>query len=456
MTEPEYESVPAGTMPYHEGAEKAVLGGILLVNEHLMAVIQILKPSDFYLLAHRRIYAAMLSIFERGGNIDPILLAEELKKDAAVESVGGIPGITNLTYGLPVFSTTSMVNYAVTVKEKSNVRSLITNMNKVVADALAEDQDVDTMIDRAEQYIFDLLHRGSSNDFQHIQPLLENAIEKVQTIARQEGARSITGLATGFRDFDQMTSGLQKTDLIILAARPSMGKTALALTIAENAAIIEQAVVAVFSLEMSKEQLVMRLMSSMAKVDAHRFRNGYLTADEWTRLGNAFSDLEKMEIHIDDTPMIGVQEMRTKSRRLAAEKKRLDLIIVDYLQLMGGGRAENRQQEVAKIARDLKQMAKELNCPVIALSQLSRANEKRTDKRPQLGDLRESGAIEQDADLVGFIYREELYKPDEANMGQAEIIIAKQRNGPTGTFNLAFLKEFTRFENLWQDVNYRI
>jgi replicative DNA helicase len=266
----------------------------------------------------------------------------------------------------------------------------------------------------------------------------------------------LTGLTTGFSELDTMTSGLQAQDLIIVAARPSMGKTAFCLTLAQNAALQTGAVVGVFSLEMSKEALVMRMLCSEGHVDAHRFRNGFLSRDEWARMAGALGRLAETRIYIDDTPGISVLEMRAKARRLAAEQKKLDLIIVDYLQLMAGSsrRSESRQQEVSQISRELKGLAKELNVPLVALSQLSRAPEARTDHRPQLADLRESGAIEQDADLVAFIYREEQYNRTEENAGLAELIVAKQRNGPTGTVKLAFLKEFTRFENMWREDHY--
>jgi replicative DNA helicase len=263
----------------------------------------------------------------------------------------------------------------------------------------------------------------------------------------------LTGLTTGFAELDKLTSGLQPSDLIIVAARPSMGKTSLCLTLAQNAAIQANAVVGVFSLEMSKESLVMRMLCSEGHVDAHRFRSGFLSRDEWARLAGALGTLSETKIFIDDTPGISVLEMRAKARRLAAEQKQLDLIIVDYLQLMSGSskRSESRQQEVSQISRELKGLAKELNVPLVALSQLSRAPEARTDHRPQLSDLRESGAIEQDADVVAFIYREEQYNRTEENAGIAEVIVAKQRNGPTDTVQLAFLKEFTRFENMWKE-----
>ncbi len=436
-------------LPSSTESERVILGAILLDNDLVTQAIEQLKPEDFYSLSHRRIFSAMTSLFERGSKIDPILVGEELKRDSALESVGGITAITNLTYGLPHFS--NITNYAKVVHDKSVVRNLIKACNQITSDALTEEDDATVILDRAEQMIFALAEERTRQGFSHVKPVAQTVLEKVQEFARRE-THALTGLATGFRDFDSMTSGLQKTDLVIIAARPSMGKTALCLTLAQNAAIFEQAVVAVFSLEMSKEQLVMRMLSSEAKVDAHRFRNGFLTSDEWGRLGTAINTLETARIYIDDTPGISVLEMRAKSRRLKAEQKKLDLIIVDYLQLMSGGarRTESRQQEVAQISRELKALAKEMDVPVVALSQLSRAPEARTDHRPQLADLRESGSIEQDADVVAFIYREEQYNATEENAGMAEIIIAKQRNGPTGMVRMAFVKEFTRFESLWQ------
>ena len=297
--------------------------------------------------------------------------------------------------------------------------------------------------------IFALAERRTAEGFSHVQPVAEKVLAKVEEYSKRE-THALTGLATGFRELDEMTSGLQPSDLIIVAARPSMGKTALCLTIAQNAAISEKAVVGFFSLEMSKEQLVMRMMSSEAKVDASRFRRGILSREEWERLARAIGTLSDARLFIDDTPGISVLEMRAKARRLAAEQKALDLIVVDYLQLMGGSRRnENRQQEVSQISRELKGLAKELNVPVIALSQLSRAPEARNPPRPMMSDLRESGSIEQDADVVAFIYREDYYKPTDENAGMAELLISKQRNGPTGTIKLAFLKEFTRFENFY-------
>ena len=432
-------------LPSSEESERIILGAILLDNALISQAIEALKAEDFYSPLHRRIFNAMTALFESAKQIDPILIIEELKKEGSVDAIGGISTIANLTFGLPHFS--NLADYIKVVKDKSIVRRLIRTCNQITSEALSEEEDATVLLDHAEQMVFALADERTRQGFEHVQPVAEKVLQKVQEYAKRE-THALTGLATGFRDLDNWTSGLQKTDLIIVAARPSMGKTALCLTLAQNAAILEKAVVAVFSLEMSKEQLVMRMLSSESKVDAHRFRTGYLTRDEWGRLAGGIETLSNAKIFIDDTAGISVLEMRAKARRLAAEQKGLDLIVVDYLQLMGGsGRSESRQQEVSKISRELKGLAKELQVPVVALSQLSRAPEARNPPKPLMSDLRESGSIEQDADVVAFIYREDYYNQTEENQGIAELIIAKQRNGPTGTVRLAFLKEFTRFEN---------
>lgn len=432
-------------LPSSDESERVILGAILLDNTLITQAVELLSPEDFYSPRNRWIYQSMVSLFEKGLPIDPILIGEELKKVGQIDSTGGVAAITNLTYGLPHFS--NIIEYAKVVHEKAVTRNLIKACNQIVSEALAEEEDAALVLDKAEQMIFALADERTRQGFSHIKPVAETVLAKVEEYANRE-THALTGLATGYREFDEMTSGLQKSDLIIVAARPSMGKTALCLNIAQNAAIQEGATVAVFSLEMSKEQLVMRMLSSEARVDAHRFRTGYLTHEEWGRLAGAIGTLSEAGIFIDDTAGISVLEMRAKSRRLATEQKKLDLIVVDYMQLMSGtGRTESRQQEVSKISRELKGLAKELNVPVVALSQLSRAPEARNPPRPLMSDLRESGSIEQDADVVAFIYREEYYKPSEENANVAEILISKQRNGPTGSIKLAFLKEFTRFEN---------
>jgi replicative DNA helicase len=441
------------SLPSNEESERVILGAILLDNSVIAEAVEHLKPADFYSPLNRRVFAAMIALFEKQKQIDPILIGEELKKEGSLESIGGVSTITNLTFGLPHFS--NVAEYIAVVRDKSMMRSLIRTCNAITGEALAEEDDAENILDHAEQLIFALAEARTRQGFSRIAPVADNVLARVREHMAGEGA-GITGLSTGFFELDEMTSGLQRTDLVIIAGRPSMGKTALCLTLAQNAALRSNAVVAVFSLEMSKEQLVTRMLTSEARINAHRFRTGHIMTNEWERLGRAIGTLSETRIFIDDTPGISALEIRAKSRRLAAEQKGLDLIVVDYLQLMGGGsgrRNDNRQQEVSQISRELKALAKELNVPVVALSQLSRAPEARNPPKPLMSDLRESGSIEQDADVVGFIYREDYYKQTDENQGLAELIIAKQRNGPTGTVKLAFLKEFTRFENMYSELH---
>lgn len=437
-------------LPSNEDSERAILGAVLLDNSLISQVVENLKAEDFYHPLHRRIYAGMISLFEASKRIDPILISEELKKDGPVEAIGGVATITNLTFGLPHF--TDLKEYIKVVRDKSLMRHLVRTCNEITSEALEEEDDAEAILDRAEQAIFQLAETKERQGFSKIQPIAESVFVKIQEYAHHD-SHALTGLATGFRDLDQLTSGLQSGDLIIIAARPSMGKTALVLNMAQRAALNEKATVAFFSLEMSKEQLVMRMLSSQASVDSRSLRTGMLGKSDWARLAEAIGMLAATEIYIDDTANISVLEMRAKLRRLIAEQKKLDLIAVDYLQLMGSSRrSENRQQEVSQISRDLKALAKEFNVPVIALSQLSRAPEARKPPRPMMSDLRESGSIEQDADVVAFIYRADYYSKDidsipEEEKNIAELIIAKQRNGPTDTIKLVFLKQFTRFED---------
>jgi len=369
-------------LPSSPDSERVILGAILLDNELITQAIEQISPEDFYSPNNRRIFKAMTALFEKGERIDPILIGEELKKDGSIDSIGGVATITNLTYGLPHFS--DIFDYTKVVKDKAMTRNLIKVCNQITSEALAEEEDAEMILDHAEQLIFALADEKTRQGFSHVQPIAETVLAKVQEFAKRE-SHALTGLSTGFRDLDEKTSGLQPSDLIIVAARPSMGKTALCLTLAQNAAIIENAVVAVFSLEMSKEQLVMRMLSSEARVDAHRFRTGYLTRDEWGRLAESIGTLSNARIFIDDTPGISVLEMRAKTRRLFTEQKKLDLIVVDYMQLMSGGkRTESRQQEVSQISRELKGLAKEMNVPIIALSQLSRAPEARNPPKPMM------------------------------------------------------------------------
>lgn len=440
-------------LPSSEDSERAILGAILLDNTLVTQALEHLKPEDFYSPLHRRIFAAMMALFEASKRIDPILIAEELKKEGSVEAIGGVATITNLTYGLPHF--TDVSDYIGVVKEKSTMRDLVRTCNQITSEALEEEDDAAVILDRAEQLIFSIAEQKAREGFSPIEPIAESVFKKIEELYRRDST-ALTGLSTGFRDLDSLTSGFQQGDLIIIAARPSMGKTALVLNVAQRAAVRERAVVAFFSLEMSKEQLLMRMLSAQASIDATKLRNGNLSQSDWPRLAEAIGELSDTKLFIDDTPGISVLEMRAKLRRLAVEQKSLDLIVVDYLQLMGGGtrRNENRQQEVSQISRDLKALAKEFQVPVIALSQLSRAPEARNPPKPMMSDLRESGSIEQDADVVAFIYREDYYSkniddlPDDKK-NIAELIIAKQRNGPTDTIKLAFLKPFTRFEDAY-------
>ncbi|HEV7397779.1 MAG TPA: replicative DNA helicase [Pyrinomonadaceae bacterium] len=443
------------SLPHSAEAERAILGAIVLDNGLVSQAIELLKPEDYYVPSHRRIFMAMIALFERGDEINPILIGEELKKENSLETVGGISFITNLTYGLP--HSTNIVNYAKVVRGKSLLRRLIKTASKITNEALEEEDEPEIILDHAEHAIFELADERIRQGFTHVEPVARALLDKIQEM---EGRQVVlTGLTTGFAELDEKTSGLQRSDLIIVAARPSMGKTAFALMLAQNAAIETGAVVGIFSLEMSKESLVMRMLCSQGNIDAQRFRNGFLSRAEWSQIAKSLGVLADTKIFLDDTPGISVLEMRAKARRLAMEQKRLDLIIVDYLQLMSGGnkRTESRQQEVSMISRELKGLAKELNVPMVALSQLSRAPESRSDHRPQLSDLRESGALEQDADLVAFLYREEAYKtPDERQAmpedkkNIAEVILAKQRNGPTGTVELRFVPSSMRFDNLYR------
>jgi replicative DNA helicase len=433
-------------LPSNPEAERSILGAILLDNRVCNQAIELMRREDFFLDSHRRIYDKMVALTERGMPIDLITLSDELRRAAEFEQIGGATYIASLIDGVP--RTDTIEHYAKIVKQKAMLRRLITASNQIIARAFDEEDDPDIIIDQAEQMIFQIAEDRVRQGFQYIGDVAQRRLEQIEQMAGRP--EMITGVPTGFTDFDQMTSGLQRQDLIIIAARPSMGKTALALNMAQYAAKNGHTI-GIFSLEMSAEQLVSRLLCSEARVDAHRLRTGYLNREEWARLADALRRLTETQIYIDDTAGVGVLEMRAKTRRLKAERG-LDMLIIDYLQLMSGrGRIESRQQEVSQISRDLKGLAKELDVPVVALSQLSRAPEQRSEHKPQLSDLRESGAIEQDADVVSFIFREEVYNQTEENRGKAELIVAKQRNGPTGSVEIAFLKEFTRFENMWHE-----
>ena len=434
------------SLPSSVDAERSVLGAILLDNRLCNQAMELLRPEDFYLEAHRKLYERMMVLSEQGRPIDPLMLGEELRRSGDFEMVGGGTYIAGLMDAIPRLE--NIEQYTKMVKGKSTLRRLITTSNQIIASCFEQEMEPDQIIDAAEKAIFSIAEDRARDGFVDVGSIAHKRLEEIEAMAGR--AEMITGIPTGFSDLDKMTAGLQRSDLVIVAARPSMGKTSLALNVAQYAARAGFTV-GIFSLEMSSQQLVSRLLCSEAHIDAHRFRTGYLNRDEWARLAEGLHRLAESRIYIDDTPGITVTEMRAKSRRLKQEHG-LDMLLVDYLQLIQGrGRNESRTNEVSQISRDMKMLAKELNVPVIALSQLSRAPETRTDHRPQLSDLRESGSIEQDADVVAFIYREEMYGATDENAGVAELIIGKQRNGPTGIVRLAFLKEFTRFENLWSE-----
>jgi replicative DNA helicase len=431
-------------LPHNADAERTVLGAVLVDNAAFNSAAEILGRDDFHRDAHRRIFDAMAALAERSQPIDLVTLKDELVRGAALELVGGAAYLAGLMDGVPRI--TNVEHWSRIIKEKAVLRSLIHAGNRIVQSAYEAEDEAALILDRAEKSIFDIAEHRIRQGFVGIREIVKESFRTIDQLSQSK--ELVTGLPTGFVDLDEKTSGLQKGDLIIVAARPAMGKTSLCLNIAQNASGRTGESVGIFSLEMSKEQLVLRMLCADARVDAHRLRTGNLQEKDWTRLAKAYAELSASRIFIDDSATLTPLEMRAKCRRLKAEHG-LGLVVVDYLQLVSGaGRVENRQQEIASISRSMKGLAKELSCPVIALSQLSRAPEARTEKRPQLSDLRESGAIEQDADIVMFIYREEEYKPTDENRGIAEIIIGKQRNGPTGTVKLAFIKEFTRFENL--------
>jgi replicative DNA helicase len=431
-------------LPHNAEAERTVLGAVLVDNGAFNSAAEVLTREDFYREAHRRIFDAMAALAERSQAIDLVTLKDELTRRAALEAVGGAAYLAGLLDGLPRL--VNVEQWSRIIKEKAVLRNLIHAGNRIVQSCFEAEEDAAALLDQAEKSIFDIAERRIRQGFVGIREVVKESFRTIDQLSQSK--ELVTGIPTGFLDLDEKTSGLQKGDLIIVAARPAMGKTSLCLNIAQHASLRAGETVGVFSLEMSKEQLVLRLLCADSRVDAHRLRTGQLQEKDWARLAKAYADLSAARIFIDDSATLTPLEMRAKCRRLKAEHG-LGLVMVDYLQLVSGsGRVENRQQEIASISRSLKGLAKELSVPVIALSQLSRAPEARTDRRPQLSDLRESGALEQDADVVMFIYREEEYKPSEENKGIAEIIIGKQRNGPTGTIKLAFIKEFTRFENL--------
>ena len=438
---------PSGRMlpPQNIEAEQAVLGTVLIQDKALLKVIDLLQPGDFYRDAHKTIYAAMMALFDKHEPHDLITVTGLLSDQNKLEDVGGAAYLASLTDIIPFTGT--LVHHARIIRKKSILRRLIQTSTEVAARCYDAQDDIDTLVDEAEKTIFEIAHSKKGEGFQPMSSVVPKAFDRINRLFDKQ--EHITGVATGYDELDRITAGLQPAEMIILAARPSMGKTALAMNIVQHAAMIGKVPVAVFSLEMSVESLALRMLCSLGPIDSQRIRTGRLIDSDWPKLTRATGMLSEAPIYIDDTPGLTVLEMRAKARRLKSEQD-LGLIVVDYLQLMQGkSSSENRAQEISDISRSLKAMAKELNVPVLALSQLNRSLENRTDKRPQLADLRESGAIEQDADVIMFIYRDEVYNRAEGNpnRGLAEIIVGKQHNGPTGVIKLSFLGEYTRFEN---------
>jgi len=433
------------TPPQNIEAEQAVLGAIFLEPESLIVASEKLIPEDFYRVSHQKIFSAMLKLHNEGKAVDVLTVSEELRASKQLENAGGISYLTELAGSVPTAA--NIEYYATIVEEKSLLRRLIRTATNIAQEGYNREDEVESLLVEAEKQILEVANRKNAGSFQSIKDVLVRTYDHIEMLNTRKG--EITGVPTGFIELDRMTAGFQKNDLIIVAARPSVGKTAFALNIAQNVATKTDETVAIFSLEMGAEQLVMRMLCAEGNIDSQNLRTGSLTDEDWKKLTMAMGSLSNANIFIDDTPGIKITDIRSKCRRLKQEHG-LGLVIIDYLQLIqGSGRSsENRQQEVSEISRSLKALAREMEVPVIALSQLSRGVEQRQDKRPMMSDIRESGSIEQDADIVAFLYREDYYDKETENKNIIEIIIAKQRNGPTGTIQLAFAKEYNKFVNL--------
>ena len=431
--------------PQNLEAEQAVLGAILLDGESLVTAMERLSGDDFYRTGHRYIFEAMISLADGDEPVDLVTPTAKLQARAQLEEVGGVTYLSELANAVPTAA--NIDYYAQIVEEKSMLRRLIRAATQIVTNGYASEDDIGGLLSEAEARILEISNRRGGNGFISIRDVLMEVFEKVEFLSQNKGGT--TGIASGFRDLDKMTSGFQRSDLIIVAARPSVGKTAFALNIAQNVGVREKETVAIFSLEMGASQLVQRMICAEANVDATRLRTGFLEPDDWEKMTMAIGSLSEANIYIDDSPSVTVSDIRAKCRRLKKERG-LGMILIDYLQLIHGRskNGENRQQEVSEISRTLKQIARELEVPVIALSQLSRGVEQRQDKRPMMSDLRESGSIEQDADIVAFLYRDDYYNQESEKKNIIEIIIAKQRNGPVGTVELAFLKNYNKFVSL--------
>ncbi|PUB10982.1 replicative DNA helicase [Paenisporosarcina sp. OV554] len=441
MSEPMMDRIP----PHNQEAEQSVIGAIFLEPQALITAAEILQYEDFYRVAHQKIFQTMNRLSDQGKPIDVVTVTEELSSKKELEDVGGLSYLTEIANSVPTAA--NIAHYARIVEEKALLRRLIRVATNIVEDGFTREDEVEALLSEAEKKMMEVSNRKNAGDFRHIKDVLVQTYDNIELLHARKG--DITGVPTGFRDLDRITAGFQRNDLIIVAARPSVGKTAFALNVAQNVATKTEENVAIFSLEMGAEQLVMRMLCAEGNIDAQVLRTGALTAEDWRKLTMAMGSLSNAGIFIDDTPGIRINEIRSKCRRLKQEFG-LGMIMIDYLQLIVGSSngKENRQQEVSEISRSLKSLARELQVPVIALSQLSRGVEQRQDKRPMMSDLRESGSIEQDADIVSFLYREDYYDKETENQNMIEIIIAKQRNGPTGTVTLAFVKEFNKFVNI--------
>lgn len=440
---PSVEGILGRTLPAHTDAERAVLGALLLNDEYVTTISEIIVPDDFYNTSHKIIYQSIIDLSQKHKRIDIVTLQDELAKKDLLDAAGGIVYLVSLQEDIP--SVGLIVQHATIIKEKSVLRQLISSAATIITNCYTQDQSsIDAVLDDAEKTIFNIANKRSSNSFVQLDIWLKKTFQHLSDIKTH--IKGITGVPSGFQNLDQMTSGFQNSDFIVLAARPSMGKTALALSIGLSAARNGFAT-GIFSLEMSAEQLTLRLLSAESGIGHHNIRNATISSDEWMDLTNVAAQLAEMKVFIDDTAMLNIMDLRAKARKLKAEHG-LQFLIIDYLQLLHSNKKhENRHQEVSDISRSLKALAKELNIPIIALSQLSRAVDSRMDKRPMLSDLRESGAIEQDADVIMFLYRDAVYNPEAENPALAELIIGKQRNGPTGTVYMNFIREITKFED---------
>ena len=431
------------SLPQSIEAEQSVIGSMIIDKNAIVKASERLKEDDFYRDGHKVIFKAILEMFKDDMAVDLLTLLEYLKSTDQLERAGGVTYITEVSSSVP--TTANLSSYIKIVEDKSLLRKLIKSSTAIIEDCYNKQGEVSNVLDQAEKKIFDIAENKTSNDFEPLSDVLERGFLEIERLFNNKG--DITGIGSGFVDLDSKTSGFQKGDMVLIAARPSMGKTTFALNIAEHAALREGKSVVIFSLEMSKEQLAYKLLCSEANVDLLKLRTGALEDEDWENIARATGPLSKAKIYIDDTAGVSIMEMRSKCRRLKIEYG-IDLILIDYLQLMSGSNPDNRQQEVSEISRSIKALAKEMECPVIALSQLSRAPEQRADHRPMLSDLRESGSIEQDADLVMFLYRDEYYNKETDDKNIAECIVAKQRNGPVGTVKLAFLGQLSKFANL--------